>query len=713
MFIRTTFDAHSVSARNCRLIYGLPSPSAWMGFVHAWCRQELGAHLFGVAKAAVRATREIVVLSRQLPALYPPDRREVERPAPCSGDYAWQNDLAAKAALVSSDRQSINRGTFVVLCADTGTGKTRGAIRLASILCGENMRVSVLLELRTLTLQSGAAYIKDFKIPSDAVSVLIGSKEMRNLHNAATRNNDAADPKEDDDFDPVISGGQDYTGILPKILEHQCKRLDDKELICSPILISTIDYVIGAGSWSRSRYLLPMLRVLSADIILDEIDNYDLNDYPAISRLCFLAGLFGRRLILSSATTMPEICAPLFAAYQKGWQSYAALSGAKSEIDVLFSADCVTTERHVVDDCAPATEAYATFANRVAQALRRKLILRKGSVIPIDESKYKNLTSSICPSIWQLHKMNSITTPSGKQVSAGLIRMAHTREALDFAVKLAELHGKYRVSSERTFAKVIFYHSSMPLAVRYHIEQILDGSLVRKNGRDLFLESAFVTEVENSECQHGILIVVATPVEEVGRDHDFDWAIIEPSSTRSIAQCAGRVKRHRRSQPIDKGKENIAILSHPLMHFRHPEQRLAYRYPGFESAESPFENHDIKAIALQTAILPSSAACLELNPEEDLPRQERDSIRKALKSKIVDQLGMSYCLTSMHSDCYRFRAGAETLMIFADPREENWMDTDDEGKSKDISNQPHVIKKGIPTGSQKWFFARPFMDKVP
>jgi len=42
MFVRATFDAHSVSARNCGLVYGLPSPSAWMGFVHAWCLQ---AHL--------------------------------------------------------------------------------------------------------------------------------------------------------------------------------------------------------------------------------------------------------------------------------------------------------------------------------------------------------------------------------------------------------------------------------------------------------------------------------------------------------------------------------------------------------------------------------------------------------------------------------------------------------------------------------------------
>ena len=34
-------------------------------------------------------------------------------------------------------------------------------------------------------------------------------------------------------------------------------------------------------------------------------------------------------------------------------------------------------------------------------------------------------------------------------------------------------------------------------------------------------------------------------MEEVGRDHDFDWAIIDASSVQSIVQTAGRVNRHR------------------------------------------------------------------------------------------------------------------------------------------------------------------------
>jgi CRISPR-associated endonuclease/helicase Cas3 len=42
-----------------------------------------------------------------------------------------------------------------------------------------------------------------------------------------------------------------------------------------------------------------------------------------------------------------------------------------------------------------------------------------------------------------------------------------------------------------------------------------------------------------------LFIVLGSPVTEVGRDHDYDWAIVEPSSVRSLIQLAGRIRRHR------------------------------------------------------------------------------------------------------------------------------------------------------------------------
>ncbi len=81
-----------------------------------------------------------------------------------------------------------------------------------------------------------------------------------------------------------------------------------------------------------------------------------------------------------------------------------------------------------------------------------------------------------------------------------------------------------------------------------------------------------------SSAKHIIFIVVATPVEEVGRDHDFDWAVVEPSSYRSFIQLAGRVLRHRNkiiTQP------NLALMQQNLRALRN--KKVAFCYPGYES----------------------------------------------------------------------------------------------------------------------------------
>lgn len=41
---------------------------------------------------------------------------------------------------------------------------------------------------------------------------------------------------------------------------------------------------------------------------------------------------------------------------------------------------------------------------------------------------------------------------------------------------------------------------------------------------------AFLDEAVHEERPDVPFIVVATPVEEVGRDHDFDWAVLDVSS---------------------------------------------------------------------------------------------------------------------------------------------------------------------------------------
>ena len=81
---------------------------------------------------------------------------------------------------------------------------------------------------------------------------------------------------------------------------------------------------------------------------------------------------------------------------------------------------------------------------------------------------------------------------------------------------------------------------------------------------------------------------MATPVEETGRDHDFDWAVIEPSSGRSIIQLAGRVLRHRK-RAEDISSANIAVMDYNIRGLK--EQKRAFIWPGYEDGKYVLETH--------------------------------------------------------------------------------------------------------------------------
>lgn len=105
-----------------------------------------------------------------------------------------------------------------------------------------------------------------------------------------------------------------------------------------------------------------------------------------------------------------------------------------------------------------------------------------------------------------------------------------------------------------------------------------------------FTDSIVRKHLDTCKEDNILFIVVATPVEEVGRDHDADWAVIEPSSYRSIIQLAGRVRRHRRDS-IAVEDPNIAVMQFNIaaMYGR----TVVFSRPGYESSMHIVE-HDLK-----------------------------------------------------------------------------------------------------------------------
>ncbi|MEW3423860.1 hypothetical protein QOZ34_32140, partial [Pseudomonas aeruginosa] len=76
------------------------------------------------------------------------------------------------------------------------------------------------------------------------------------------------------------------------------------------------------------------------------------------------------------------------------------------------------------------------------------------------------------------------------------------------------------------------YHSRHPLLVRSAIERQLDELLKRSDddAAALFARPTLAKALQASTERDHLFVVLASPVAEVGRDHDYDWAIVEPSS---------------------------------------------------------------------------------------------------------------------------------------------------------------------------------------
>ncbi|WP_415735248.1 hypothetical protein, partial [Legionella pneumophila] len=66
--------------------------------------------------------------------------------------------------------------------------------------------------------------------------------------------------------------------------------------------------MIAATETTRGgRYILPSLRLLSSDLVIDEVDDFTGSDLIAIGRLIHLAGMLGRKVMISSATIPPAM----------------------------------------------------------------------------------------------------------------------------------------------------------------------------------------------------------------------------------------------------------------------------------------------------------------------------------------------------------------------------------------------------------------------
>lgn len=551
--------------------------------------QTLDEHLLGVQAHATLVACSLPTLSRSLPALL--HHRGLKKRS-SNARFQWQDKAADLAA--GMRHRSASQGAFIVNMASTGCGKTLGNARIMNALAdpGVGMRCAFAIGLRTLTLQTGRVFQNDLGLGSDQLAIKVGGSANRALFEhweaQAEASGSASRQALLDEGGQVLFDGNDQHPLLQRLTDDAQVR----SLIAAPVLACTVDHLTPATESLRGgRQIAPMLRLMTGDLVLDEPDDFDMADLPALTRLVHWAGLLGSRVLLSSATLPPALVEGLYLAYRAGREVYQRHRGERPGEPVAICCLWMDEFHQQALDCAdgPAFRVgHESFVQKRVAQLAKAEVRRLASIVAVPAEwhggdpaiRRRDFARVALEQAWQLHQRpqnHGIDPASGKRVSFGLIRMANIAPLFDVALSM------YALGAPAPDVRVhlCVYHSQFPLLARSSIERQLDTVLDRRSpdGADpVFQRPAIRALIDASPQPHHLFIVLGSPVTEVGRDHDYDWAVVEPSSMRSLIQLAGRVRRHR---PGAVGEANLRVLDSNLRAFEQPG-RAAFCKPGFE-----------------------------------------------------------------------------------------------------------------------------------
>lgn len=518
--------------------------------------------------------------------------------------FRWQEYAVQKL-------RDIQQPSLVMNMAATGAGKTRMNVRaLAALNTPEKgMRCAAVFNLKTLTLQTRDSVLHELNVPQKDVACIIGDKNAVALHNNPMLQDDYSE----DDF----KAGEDLEVDFVTVFEPQTQNVPHwvsdmglikqnlDGLILKPFLISTIDYVVNAGDPSRHiDHGLCLLRIANSDLILDEIDSYDPYAVAAVLRVVKMAAYFGRNVVVSSATLPQSIALSIWKAFHSGlrWRgdchSKIVLLDNVNDQNQSCLIENIENEKEFIDF-------YWRALDEKIKRLESAAVLRRAKVVGNPEWKagfcsnrisedtqdkktkaVEEYVREIKTSIQDLHTQNAFLVDKDgatKKVSFGLIRVANVGPAVSLAKEFI------KDGLKDCAVYVCPYHAADIMLRRKIKESGLDEHLKRGQNWQETVKNKLATEIFGAEQENVIFLVVATPVEEVGRDHDFDWGIIEPSSIASIVQTAGRINRHRKCE-LRNDQVNIHILQYNIRALAgiYP----AFCYPGNETKGGHLYTHD-------------------------------------------------------------------------------------------------------------------------
>lgn len=643
-------------------------------------KQRLDEHLIGVEVNASRIVRTLPRLVNVLPRIA---RHRSFRKRTRNANFQWQNRAFDLAEGLRGKAEQ--QGFFGIDMASTGTGKTLANGRILYALANPQLgaRFTLAMGLRTLTLQTGDAYRERLGLDSEDLAVLVGGGAVRELHEQARLQVPGSESSENllPEQTHVNFEGSLENGPLKKWLSEQ-----PDSLLNAPVVACTIDHLMPATEATRGgRQILPMLRLLTSDLVLDEVDDFDPADLHAVTRLVHWAGMLGSRVLLSSATLAPALVQGLFQAYCAGREAYQKSRG---EPGLSLNVCCAWFDEFTsqADDCGNGEsfrEAHNRFVEHRIKKLHQQSLRRHAQIIPLKKGAGKRLegvcealTESLYLAMHRLHWDNALTDrDTGKRLSIGLIRMANINPLVQTALQLV---GR---SPENDFElHLSVYHSQFPLLMRHTLENRLDRLLRRDDPQNLFKDAEVRKLLDDPKCsgKNIMLVVLASPVAEVGRDHDYDWAIVEPSSMRAIIQLAGRVRRHRREV---WDAVNLGLLSTNVKALEGKE--IAFHRPGFEKNSFQLRTHNLEKLLRAEEIQRIDAtwrirAPGSLDPECRLSDLEHAVLNDLMlgsdpqkQTPVTLRWETRAHLSGVLQEKHRFRAGAPTQGYWLLPDEDN------------------------------------------
>jgi CRISPR-associated endonuclease/helicase Cas3 len=563
-----------------------PDYNVWANTFKHRLHQQLDEHLIGVAHHGEKIVKALVKLNSSLGGLGNNDALSKKVEKKYKERFGWQDEAIQCTECLA--QSTVEKGFFGINMASTGMGKTLANAKIMYALGSGTgrRRFNVALGLRTLTLQTGREYRSKCELNDEELAVVIGSAAVKELFNNEQSKQHSSEETGSESgeilLDPDLT--VDYKGSVSKhsLSEWTGQEKGLEQLINAPVLVCTIDHLIPATEGTKGgKQIAPMLRLFTSDLVLDEPDDFGLEDLPALCRLVHWAGLLGSRVLLSTATMPPSLTYALFLAYQNGWKEYAKANVPEWNGEICCAwFDEFESNGGAYSKFDQFEVSNESFVNKRVKKLNTSVeAKRKGTIVTLDQTESESIACCMAKNIQkyivELHQDHH-QGHNNKKVSIGIVRMANIDPLVAVSRELLSLY----VPENDIAIHYCVYHSKYPLGIRSYLECKLDRILKRKDPEDIWQQPEIMEKIKNSSQINHIFVVIASPVAEVGRDHDYDWAIIEPSSMRSIIQLAGRVLRHRSIIP---SKPNIVLMNKNFKAIAGRE--ICFAKPGFEIAE--------------------------------------------------------------------------------------------------------------------------------